>query len=217
MRILDLSACDGVTPDGWDVLVDVLHNTDSALELIDLSNNIIDNQVMVSFADALANNNTLKGLMFGCYVHGRGPQVVTSIDNEAAFTRSLCNTSSIVNTYNSNHTLENLCLEYFHTFLPASTISLLRINKESSKSQAARIKIINTHFSGSNINTQVFTEMDVRVRPVAIDWMGRDQGSNETSDLLFAFIRNVPSLCDTTSKSKKREMSRQASITNDRV
>jgi hypothetical protein len=56
--------------------------------------------------------------------------------------------------------------------LPASIISLLRINKESSKSQSARIKIINTHFSGSHINTQVFTEMDVKVLPVAIAWLG---------------------------------------------
>ena len=91
--------------------------------------------------------------------------------------------------------------------MPASIIPILRINKESSKSQSARIKIVNTHLSGSNINTQVFTEMDVKILPVTIDWMGRDVGSNETSDLLFAFLRNVHSLRDTKSKSKKRKMS----------
>jgi hypothetical protein len=72
--------------------------------------------------------------------------LVTSNDSGAAFSRMLCNTSSISSTYNSNHTLEKLCREDFNSALPANIMSLLRINRESSKIQAARIKIINTHF-----------------------------------------------------------------------
>ena len=82
MRILDLSGYCGVTSVGWEALVDVLCNADSALELLDLSHNAIDNQVMVSFADALANNNILKGLMLGSF------DIIGLI--EAAFTRILC-------------------------------------------------------------------------------------------------------------------------------
>jgi hypothetical protein len=67
--------------------------------------------------------------------------------------------------------------------------------------QAARIKIIKAHFSGSNINTQVFNHMELNVHPIAIEWMG---GSN-TNDLLFAYLRGLPSICDVKRKIKKRK------------
>jgi hypothetical protein len=45
LRVLDLSVCRGITPVGWDDLVDVLHNTDSALELLDLSHSLFCRRV----------------------------------------------------------------------------------------------------------------------------------------------------------------------------
>ena len=48
-------------------------------------------------------------------------------------------------------------------FLSEDLISLLTINKENSVNQAAHIKIINTHFSGSNINTQIFSHIKLCV------------------------------------------------------
>jgi hypothetical protein len=47
--------------------------------------------------------------------------------------------------------------------LPEDLRSLLRINRENSNSQVARIKIIKIHFSGSDINTQIFARMEVNV------------------------------------------------------
>jgi hypothetical protein len=82
----------------------------------------------------------------------------------------------------------------------------LRINRENSNSQVARIKIIKIHFSGSDINTQIFARMEVNVLPTVIAWMGRDGGSDVNGDLLFAFLRSMPLLCDTKSVSKKRKM-----------
>jgi hypothetical protein len=82
----------------------------------------------------------------------------------------------------------------------------LRINRENSNSQAARIKVIKTHFSGSNINTQIFAGMEVNVLPTVIAWMGRDGGSDGNGDLLFAFLWSVPLLCDMKSVSKKRKI-----------
>ena len=123
--------------------------------------------------------------------------LVTSNDSGDAFSRMLCNTSSILGTYNSNQTLEKLCREDFDSALPANIMSLLRFNRESSKSQAARNKIINTHFSGTGMNTQVFTDMKLNVIPIAIGWMVREGGSN---GILFSLLRSMPSLCDTKSK-----------------
>jgi hypothetical protein len=112
----------------------------------------------------------------------------------------LCNESRILSTYNSNHSLEKL--QYTDQALPDNLKSLLKINRENSNSQAARIKIIKTHFSGSDINTQMFTRMQLNVLLNATAWMGRDGGSDVNGDLLFAFLRSMTLLCDTKSKSK---------------
>ena len=119
----------------------------------------------------------------------------------AAFTRILNDTSSILNTYNSNHVVMELCHEDECYMFPTQLSSLLRINKENSSSQAARIKIIKAHFSGGDINTQVFNHMELNVHPIAIAWMG----GSKTNDLLFAFLRSMPSVCDTKRMIKKRK------------
>ncbi len=147
----------------------------------------------MSFADALANNTKLRELKCDSFYH------VTS-DGYAAFTSLLCNTLSIQSTYRSNHTLERLSDHEWR--LPEDLRSLLRINRENSNSDTARIKIIRTHFSGSNINTQIFTGMELNVIPTAIAWMGRDGGNG----LLFAFLMRMPLLCTTKSKCKKKKI-----------
>ena len=52
------------------------------------------------------------------------------------------------------------------------------------------------------MNTQIFTDMELNVIPIAIGWMGRDGGSGGSSDLLFTFLRSMPLLCDTKSRGK---------------
>ena len=62
-------------------------------------------------------------------------------------------------------------------------------NREIRVTQAARLKIIQVHFSGREINMQPFTEMkmELSIRPHAIAWMGRDNS-------LYQFLRAMPSL-----------------------
>ena len=74
-------------------------------------------------------------------------------------------------------------------FVPEELTSLLRINRENSVSQAARLKIIKTHFSGNNINMEPFNKMAVNVRPHAIEWMAKDMH-------LYELLRAMPSLLD---------------------
>jgi hypothetical protein len=76
--------------------------------------------------------------------------------------------------------------------LPVDLASVLQMNRENNASQAARLKIIKTHFSGSNINTAPFAVMELKILPTAISWMGREWGISEISDLLFAFVRGIP-------------------------
>ena len=184
--------------DGWGSRLFCAILTNSALEKLDLGRYRINDHVMISLADALANNNMLRELTLDLEN--------VSYDGYAAFSNILCNNASILSTYHSNHSLEKLCWTSNERSLPENLMSLLRINKENSNSQAAHIKIIKTHFSGSDINAQIFAHVEVNILPTAIAWMGRDGGSNGNGDLLFAFLRSMPLICDTKSKSKKREM-----------
>ena len=96
-----------------------------------------------------------------------------------------------MSTYNSNHILSELSLEHDGSRrpLPIDLASALQINRENGVSQAARLKIIKTHFSGPTINMQPFGEMEVRVRPHAIAWMAKE-------DNLYQWLRTMPLLLE---------------------
>jgi len=178
---------------GWQNFTNLLLNPNSALKELVLTGNTINDDIISAFALALTNNTKLKKLMFNGYTSR-----VTSV-GYAAISRLLCDTSSILNTYNSNHTLTYAHL--WHKVIDP----LLEINHNNSIRQAARIKILNSHFSGSDINTQVFTDMKLNILPTAMSWMGHDNGSNVGMNLMFEFLRREPSICDTKSKRKKRK------------
>jgi Ran GTPase-activating protein (RanGAP) involved in mRNA processing and transport len=178
-----------ITPAGLMNLSTILRNPTSALDFIHVTNNLINDEVVHSFADALAENNKLKKLIVDCYPYNK----VTSYGYDA-FTNVLCDTSSILNTFNSNHTLEIISEESgeydeFDESIGNEILALLKINRECSVSEAARLKIINTHFSGSEINMQPFLEMNLSVRPHAIAWMAKDM-------LVYEFLRAMPSVLE---------------------
>ena len=190
----------GVSEAGWSAFSAVLRNPESALEIIDLSKNSINDEVMHSFSNALASNTKLKKFNI------QGTFSITS-NGFAAFTHLLCNSSSILTTYQSNHIIEELWKknddddddddredDQLKITLPEDLMNLLQLNKENSPNEAARLKIIMTHFSGHEIN------MQPSVRPYAIAWMGRD-------DNLYRFLRAMPSLLEAVGEkvsSKKR-------------
>ena len=207
LREINLSLINGESEAGWSAFSPVLRNPESALEIIDLSKNSINDELVYSFSNALASNTKLKEF------NVRGTFSITS-NGFAAFTHLLCNSSSILTTYQSNHTLEELWkknddLDYddddgednqLKITLPEDLINLLQLNKENSPNEAARFKIINSHFSGHEINMQPFMDMTLSVRPYAIAWMGRD-------DNLYRFLRAMPSLLEAVGgkiSSKKR-------------
>jgi hypothetical protein len=203
LRILDLSEIRGVTTTGWMNFSEVFRSPNIMLErlvLVECAN--VNNRVIASIANALSDNKTLKELYVG---YGDHIQILHAI-----LIAILCNTSSILSTYDSNHTLEE-CTGIDEFDLPSEDLtSLLKINKENSNSQAARIKIIKTHFSGSKIKTQAFTSMEIGVLPAAIAWMGRDDESSEIMigsgiNILFSFLKSTPLVCESKSNCKKRK------------
>mmetsp|Transcript_27920 Transcript_27920/g.48270 ORF Transcript_27920/g.48270 Transcript_27920/m.48270 type:complete len:612 (-) Transcript_27920:8-1843(-) len=191
---LDLRSNDDVTVTGWQSFSTVLQSPTSALETLNLCLNSINDATMISLADSLANNNKLKELLTSSIMSN-----INSNNCWAAFSRVVCNTSSIMDTYHSNHTLQKLS-EVFEDLR-----SLLLINRGNSKSAAARLKIIKTHFREGFTVHPFFVDMELKVLPHAIAWMGRGGISHELNGHVYGFLRSMPSLFDVDRKIKKRE------------
>jgi hypothetical protein len=100
LREINLSLIGGVSEAGCTAFSALLRNPESVLEIIDLSCNSVNDEVMQSFLDALVNNTKLKEFNVR----------MTSISSNgfAAFIHLLCNSTSIVTTYQSNHIIEKL-------------------------------------------------------------------------------------------------------------
>ena len=165
------------------------------LRILDLSYCLINDQVAIHFAHALVNNTMLQVLDLSRELEEEEEE---DVNDFAAFSQMLCNKSNILGTYQSNHTLERLSSQDLYgngdeSHLPADVLSLLRINRENSVSQAARIKIINTHFSGSEINMLPFMEINLNVRPHAVAWMAKDMH-------VYELLRAMPSLLERIDK-----------------
>jgi hypothetical protein len=174
----------------------VLQNPNSALEMLDLGYSVND-QTILSFADALSTNGRLTKLRMHLWLSNTS---VTRLGHDA-FCHMLCNKSSIMNTFLSNHILRIISDDYDEELLPEDLVSLLKLNRENNACQAARLKIIQTHFSGSEINMQPFMDLDLSFKPHAIAWMVRDNNG-------YPLLRALPSLLDMSSSGKARSRKR---------
>ena len=155
-------------------LATLLVDTNSNIQHLSLRTNQIGNEGATAIANSLANNTKLKSL----YLQSN------PFDPSAfgIFCTVLCNTSSVNDTYCSNHTLKVLVLsdtqvEGQHANHLAT---LLKMNKETNKSHVAIKKILKYH---PNIDMEPLFEWDaegeqsLKALPYAIDWFGRAEGA----------------------------------------
>lgn len=96
----------------------------------------------------------------------------------------------------SNH-IEKICYGDIEDSIPDDLVSLLKLNSENNASQAASLKIIESNFSGSEINMQPFMDLDLSVKPLAIAWMVRDKHG-------YPLLQALPSLLEMSSWGKAR-------------
>jgi Ran GTPase-activating protein (RanGAP) involved in mRNA processing and transport len=129
LRKLDLSHNESVTADGLRALLRSDHCSLKELELWGMR---IGDERAVALADGLVGNNSMERLYF-C----PGSSGITSL-GWSAFSRLLCDTSSVNNTYLSNHTLTNIggyeshgppMMTRFHLFLGNFCIKQVAILK----------------------------------------------------------------------------------------
>ena len=184
-----------VTTKGWQALASVLEAPNSNhLTLLSIQRNNIDDQAATAFASTLVNNSTLRNI---CLVE-------SSITDEGwkAFSKLLCDTSSVNSTYLSNHTLRYVANSFTDT--STSLKPLLTLNKllRGDKKGIATIKILQHH---DDFDMMPFFEWEFKVLPLMIDWFERASsitmpegfeskiGPRKLSSI-YQFVRGMPLL-----------------------
>jgi len=208
LKYLNLGSNIRVTPTGWQALSGFFQSPNFALETLGLSDNNIDDDTLIGFTNALTQNTTLK--MLGLYQESASDSEDTDDDifitgrGWAVITTLLCNKSSIVDTYHSNHTLCDVSAEV----RPDDLLSYLELNKNEDKTEVARQKILQTHFSDDTTsNIQDLLGMDLEAMPIVMAWAGRPpvgwSGMNVSGlSLMYSLLRRVPDLFDSSAQKK---------------
>jgi len=181
LKVLALSNISTISD--WGPLITLLQSPLSKLEELDIEDSSTIDDDIIPIANSLVGNTNLKSLILT--LHKR-----TESTWEDSFVRLLCNEATIIDTYNSNHTLQGITNSYYA--LPGKLGRLLRINQENTPAEAARRKIIQVHFSG-DISMEPFIDMDCEVFPHVIAWMARDGYGRS---LVYQFLRNFTFMLD---------------------
>ena len=200
-----------VTPTGWQALSEFFQSPNFALVDLALATNIcINDDTIVSFASALVHNNTLKYLFLGECVDEEGDDMITERGWEAMSTL-LCNKSTIMNIYNSNHTLLDLSGGRHDMDLPDELSSYLELNRNKDKAEVTRQKILQTLFSTDDDDAskiQELLDMELELMPTAIEWIGRPlpigwEGVQISGlSTLYNLMRRLPDLFDSSPQKK---------------
>ena len=188
LRTLNLSSNRSITITGWTAVSTLLEVPSSLEDLTIHSNNFGDDEALV-LANALANNSTLKLLDLDyCQITHEG---------WAPFSKLLCDTSSVKNTYLSNHTLHYTGDDNE----VENVIDSLGINGSGlNKQQVAMSKITQHH---SHFNMEPFFEWEFKVLPIMINWFTRAASCTNAYEekiekmklsILYDFIREFPML-----------------------
>ena len=140
----------------------------------------------VALADALNGNKSLKHLCFDS-------RHLTSV-GISAFSKLLCDTSSVSDTYNSNHTLR----EIGSKTIPHNVKQLLALNKQADKQVATR-KILKYH---PDLDVGPFlAKSKLKLLPLVMSWFERGRVISEESEkafdtrqlsTMYKFVRGMP-------------------------
>ncbi|EJK65721.1 hypothetical protein THAOC_13393, partial [Thalassiosira oceanica] len=189
MKHLHLYGNRAITVDGWSVFFHlVLENPNSKLSTLDISDCGIEDETIGLFANAIRRNCTLEIVEVGSSHEGERGVTEEGWDS---ITNVLCDRTSIMETYLSNHTL--FMINAYNP-LPAGLTELLEFNRDYPK-RAARLKVLDVHFAPEfDMNAiRPFLEMDMKLLPQAIDWIGKgEEFVKEFWTVLYELVRHSP-------------------------
>jgi len=187
---------------GCGVLATLLQDPNSKLRHLFLGNNLVDNRGATLLADALAKNTKLECLNLE---NNRG---ITE-DGLGEFSKVMCNTSSISDTYSSNHTLKSLGIPT--RALSTNLLCNMTLNNGGNKKKVAMKKILWKH---RHFDMEPFFEWDMKMLTVVIGWFDRARGfaiNNEANNLyaIYQFIRAFPDVVETVHQRAKATRKRR--------
>jgi len=214
LKYLNLGCNQLVTSTGWLALSDYLQSPEFVLRELHLDDNRHNDDTVVTFASALENNKTLKILNLYKELDSDseddedGDDMITE-RGWGAVSSLLCNKKSILNTYNSNHTLQEVGTYHDEMNLPDDLLSYLELNENKDKVEVARQKILQTHFSDDTTSKiQKFLDIELEMMPAAIAWIGRPtpmgwKGAQVSGlSLMYNLMRRIPDLFDSNAQKK---------------
>jgi len=220
LKHFSLSANHSITPTGWQALTGYLQSPNFALEELTLGENKINNATLAAFMSVLvlAHNKTLKRFYLDDCFDEDGNESITERGWEA-FPNLLCNKTSIMDTYSSNHILQALGWDHDQINMPDDLLSYLELNENKDKAEVARQKILQTHFSDNDTSKlQVLLDMELEVMPAAIAWIGRSthanwRGTNVSGlSTMFNLMRRLPDLFDSGVHKKANDTKRKRKL-----
>jgi len=182
---------------GWRCLATILESPNtSSLTTLYVSGNNIDDEVATTLTSALLSNHTLTSLGIIDYHN-------PSITNEGwkAFTKLLCDTSTVNSTFLSNHTLGYMFNLRHDCSFQNTLRPLLELNQRQDKKLVAMIKILQNH---NDFDMMPFFEWEFKVLPLMINWLERASttlgwdwwpniGPRKLSSI-YQFVRAMPLL-----------------------
>ena len=202
LKSLSLRKARSISSVGWRAFADILQSPNSNLAVLQVcdNGNLLNDEVITSFANAIAHNNKLKTLDMSVYVDDITTSNV-SARSWSTIANILCNTSNICSIYNSNHTLSDIGnIGYRVRDFPTKLTDYLQLNENDNKLEVAREKIIRSHFLNGEDNMQDFVDMELGLLPHALGWTGRN---NIGHSLLYRLVHSMPLLFDYESRKAK--------------
>ena len=196
LKSLDLSS--NILPMGIEyirALSTLLSSPNCSLKTLNLCWNEIDDDGVILFANALADNNSLLELRLA----NSDPFDHVTETGWSALANVLCDRTSIETTYTSNHTLHEVLKDEEDegidmNVIPDDLTELLDINEIYTKSEAARVKIIKYHMlKDEDIDVAVFVGMELNEIPSAMSWMGKEKDDIGLS-VLYQLCKSLPCL-----------------------
>ena len=164
------------------------------LQRLILCGNNVDDVGAKALADAISGSKpNMKLKTLGLHENG------IADEGWAHFSKPLCDTSSVNNTYLSNHTLSNLGT--IHQPLPTDLASYLALNRSSeNKGQIAMTKILQHHY---HFNIKPFLKWEFKVLPLVIAWLEKANACTSGFEeklarmklsMTYDFVKELPML-----------------------
>ena len=188
LSVLDLSS-NQITARGCQSLAALLENPNCNLEKLFFYQNNIGDEGAHFFANAMTSNRKLT--ILNLYDNG-----ITTM-GWSGFSKVLCDTSSVNNTYLSNHTLESLGVMTGNEC--GALLTLLALNRSSeNKKHVALRKILKHH---QHFDMKPFFEWELKVLPTAVSWFERARSlediygraiDKQKLSVIYQFIRAMP-------------------------